>query len=74
MAPAAALRIVDEDATGFRSGPAARMRGDDEDAEDADEGTQTPPHPVPFTSTLTSPAHALEFITRIAATLLVSVR
>ena len=42
MAPAAALRIVDEDATGFRSGPAVRMQGDDEDAEDADEGTETP--------------------------------
>lgn len=38
MAPAVALRIVDEDATGFRSGPAVRMQGDDEDAEDADEG------------------------------------
>ena len=37
--PAAALRIVDEDATGFRTGPAARMQGDDDDdAEDADEG------------------------------------
>ena len=36
--PAAGLHIVDEDATGFRTGPAARMQGDDDDAEDADEG------------------------------------
>ena len=37
--PAAGLRIVDEDATGFRTGPAARMQGDDDDAEDEDEGS-----------------------------------
>ncbi|CAK0785350.1 hypothetical protein CVIRNUC_008557 [Coccomyxa viridis] len=35
--PTAGLRIVDEDATGFRTGPAARMQGDDDDAEDEDE-------------------------------------
>lgn len=40
--PTAGLRIVDEDATGFRTGPAARMQGDDEDAEDADEGNLFP--------------------------------
>ena len=38
MAPAAGLRIVDEDATGFRSGPAVRIQGEDEEAEDADDG------------------------------------
>ena len=41
---AAGLRIVDEDATGFRTGPAARMQGDDEDAEDGDEGNPIPLH------------------------------
>ena len=40
--PIAGLRIVDEDATGFRTGPAARMQGHDEDAEDADEGSFPP--------------------------------
>ena len=40
---AAALRIVDEDTTGFRTGPAVRMQGDsDEDAGDADEGDMSP--------------------------------
>lgn len=30
---------MDEDASGFRTGPAAHMQDDDDDVEDADEGT-----------------------------------